>query len=364
MLPDPRCYGAADSDDRLLRLASDVASGGGGEAELRARARMLLEAGDDDALFHALERAPGRGAFRAIWNAVGAVAEGPCTVDAEIVARPFAIPVVLVAGARRPLQVPGVLPDVGELHSLLEREGALGATRNFGLSAELAPLETLERLRPSAVFRWRAAVPDGPIDGMRGEPVEVAPGREQAYLRFVLGAGITPSHHPSLIETAGDIGRWGMPFTRTLARQLARDGLELLPLARPPATLLDAPQCGRRAALEVALHLFASHAIRACRMTAGEPAVVVSAHRGGHAAELRVSVSSLLDDALLEGFRWPLHPLDDLDEITAVIAGLLAACRVDDVRWLPRVLDRAVGGAGAYIPVRQFDRAAETQRSA
>jgi hypothetical protein len=299
---------------------------------------------------------PSSAAYRKLWCAICAAAEGhdPGERNAGIVARPFAIPVVLVAGARRGLRIPGELADVAEVHALLERQGAVGATRNFGLSAALTPLEALERIPPSLVSRWNRAYTGGAIDGMQGAPIEVAPGREQAHLRFLLGAGITPAHLPSFLETAADIGRWGALFTQTLARQLAQGGLELLPLGRPPAPLLQAAQQGRRAVLETAFQLFASHAIRTCRMTAGEPVVVVSTHREGRAAEVRVSVSSLLDDALLEGFRWPLHPLDELGEIVSSIADLLAGCRVGDVRWIPRVVTESVSAA-AFVSARDFD---------
>jgi hypothetical protein len=333
---------------------------------LRAHVRLLLDAEDDAAICGALRAAPSAAVYRSLWSAICAVVEGRDIrgSDTGIVARTFAIPVIVVAGARRALEIPAALPDIAEILSLIERQGALGATRNFGLGAELVPLETLERLRPSLVYRWNTAFTGGAIEGMAGAPIEVAPGREQAHLRFLAGAGIAPAHLPSFVETAGDIGRWGKSFTQTVSRQLAQSGLELLPLARPPAALLEAAHTGRRAVLETAFQIFASQAIRACRMSAGEPTVIVSAHREGEAAEVRVSVSSLLDDALLEGFRRPLHPLDDLDEIAASIADLLNACRVMDVRWLSQVVAEPLpASVSAFIPVRVFERMAKAPMS-
>jgi hypothetical protein len=99
-------------------------------------------------------------------------------------------------------------------------------------------------------------------------------------------------------------------------------------------------------------------------MAAGEPVVIVSAYREGQAAEVRTSVSSMLDDALLEGFRWPLHPLDDLGEIASSIADLLEGCRVGDVRWMPRVLsESSLASAAAFISVRDFDCMADAPTS-
>ena len=366
-LPDPRRFGADSGDNALSALASVAGAGDeAAAAELRSQVRRRLTTEDDAALYEALSAAPSDSVYRKLWSTICAVAEGHDAGDsgAAIVARPFAMPVILVAGARRSLWVPGTLPDIAEVHALLERQGAVGATRNFGLSAELTPLEALEHIRPSLVFRWNAAYTGGAMHGMAGAAIEVAPGREQAHLRFLLGAGITPAHLPSFLEPAADLGRWGSLFTRTLARQLAQSGLELLPLARPPGTLLEAAPRGRRAVLETAFPLFASHALRTCRMAAGEPAVIVSAHREGQAAEVRISVSSMLDDALLEGFRWPLHPLDELGEIASSIADLLEGCRVGDVRWMPRVLsESSLESAAAFISVRDFDRVADTPAS-
>jgi hypothetical protein len=77
----------------------------------------------------------------------------------------------------------------------------------------------------------------------------------------------------------------------------------------------------------------------------------------GQAPELRVSVSSMFDDTRLEGFRWPLHPMDDLAEITATIAELLGACRVTDVNWLPDVVaESAPGAVSEFFSVRDLGR--------
>jgi hypothetical protein len=256
-----------------------------------------------------------------------------------------------------------VLPDISEIHALLEQHGALGATRNFGMSAALCPLEVLERFNPSSVFRWNHAYAGAVPKDISGLPIAVAAGSEQAHLRFLVGAGITPAHLPSFPETAGNIGNWGVAFSRTVARQLAQSGLELLPLARPPAGLLRAAHSGRHAVIETAFHLFASHALRSCRMTAGEPVVVLSAHRESGDAEVRVSVSSVLDDALLEGFCWPLHPADDLEVIIAAVAGLMEASRVKDLRVVPEVVSGKYAlDAPRFLSARVFDRASWLRR--
>ena len=57
---------------------------------------------------------------------------------------------------------------------------------------------------------------------------------------------------------------------------------------------------------------------------------------------------------MLEGFRWPLHPLDDLARITGSIAELLDECRVNDVQSALKVLP-ALNAQGQVWFVRARD---------
>ena len=170
---------------------------------------------------------------------------------------------------------------------------------------------------------------------------------ETAHLRFLVGAGITLAAAPPFIETASNIGVWGMRLAQLLARQLATAGVELLVLPRPPLSLLAAPHAGRRAQLEAAFQLFIGNELRRLRLAIGDPDVVVSAHALGEgSAELRITLSTPFDTAPTAGFRWLLDPLDDLTEIAATIEGFLQECRLTAVQSVPRVLpDRDARGA-------------------
>jgi hypothetical protein len=261
------------------------------------------------------------------------------------------MPIVIVSGARRRAALPGVLGDPGALANVLAGAGALGENRNFGFSNALCSLEALEGIAPSTVSGWRVSGAAG--DVVMPEPIPVRPG-EEAHLRFLLGAAVTPAAAPSVTETAAHIGAWGMPFARALGVQLATADVEVLALPRPPVGVLTATCRGRRAQLDVALNLFLSNAIKRMRAAAGEPTLVLSAHAGaGGAAEFRVSLSSVLDDTLLEGYRRPLHPLDDLDELAQSVGQLAADCRLSDVRFVRSVLP--AGGNGSSLFVRASD---------
>ena len=158
---------------------------------------------------------------------------------------------------------------------------------------------------------------------------------EQVHLRFLVGPGIAPAIEPALTQTASNIGAWGMPLMRLLTTQLAQAGAEILPMARPPADLLRAAHAGRTAQLETACNLFASNAVRRFRSASGDPVAIISAHDNG---ELRLTLSQPFDDQMVEGFRWPLHPLDDIVAIMASMTELLDQCRFGRVEIVSRVL--------------------------
>jgi hypothetical protein len=361
-LPDPRRFPEYAADNRLALLASashagDQSSG----AALIGALRHCVKSGSDDELSEALRAASSPGIYRHLWNLVCSVADRSLAAEGErlLAPRSFAIPLVLVAQTNAGAVIPGVVPDIGEVTRLLEQHGAIGSSRNIGLSNALCPLEAMEGLQPSRVYGWTADFTAGGVPReIEARDIDVARGREQVHLRFLIGAGIAPNTEPSFLETASNVGAWGVPLTRLLARQLAQPGLELLPVARPPAGILKAAHAGRYAQLELAFDLFVSNTVRRFRSTVGEPRVVVSAHRSERqGAEIRVSLSSALDDMLLEGFRWPLHPLDELDRIDAGITGLLHECRVDDVRILTAVvIDSDPSNRQTFIRAADFDR--------
>jgi len=263
-------------------------------------------------------------------------AEPRAAEPGAIVARAFAIPLVIIAAATARAEIPGELPDVAALQVVLERRHALGPTRNFGLSNAMCGLQALEALDPARVLvALRDFQPQSLHAALPPAALTVVPGREQVELRFLVGAVIAAAEAPGFVETAANVGAWGRDFAQALARQIAGPGLQLLVLPRPPRDLLSAAYAGRRAQLEVALDLFVSNTVRRFRAAVGDPMAIVSTHAG---AELRVTLSSPFAEDLTEGFRWPLSPQDDLGQIEAHILSLLGDVRLNDVRIAPDVL--------------------------
>lgn len=352
VLSDPRTFGVERRDDPLVRLAAAVAAGGSerpqAERRLRAAVRERLEQEAEAEIHAALAAVSNAACYRALWDALVAVVEAPGPDGGDITAQAFALPLVLVAASTQRVVLPAVLDGIEELVALFERQHALGQTRNFGLSNALAELAAFERLPALQAYEAARSLDTRQIRGaFPPAPVVVETGREQAHLRFLVGAGIAPSHAPDFTETAANIGAWGGACSRWLGARLTTPGSQLLVLPRPPCALLRAGHVGRTAQLDVALHLFVSAAVRRFRQTVGDPVAILSVHDDW---ELRVSLSSPFADDLIEGYRWPLHPLDDLDQIARQIAALLEQVRIGDVRTVRGILPALRAGGAIFHP--------------
>lgn len=361
-LPDPRRWNEDPGDKPLLRLArASLAGDRAAQMRLLALLHECIGQGRDEEITGALRLATAPAVYRHLWEHACAAVDQPQTGDEPVVARLFAIPLVLIAGAKRKVIIPGIVPDIDEITALLGMQGAVGAARNFGLSNALSSLSALERVALSRAYAWaRDFKASGASRDIGAEAIDVAPGREQVHLRFLVGAGIAAPTAPSFLETAANIGTWGMPLTRALARQLAQPGLDLLPVPRPPTTILKAAHAGRCVQLELAFNLFVSNTVRQFRSMVGDPTVVLSAHLGeAGMAEIRISMSTGLDDTLLEGFRWPLHPLDELERVVSTITDLLRECRIGDVRVVESVcFDDKARDRPLFIRAADYDRLA------
>lgn len=351
-LPDPRHWRTPPADSHLHDMAAaslngDVAARAGLKLELDA----LLNSGADEAVQSLLRDAPFAECYRHLQQMLARLVNKPERGEA-LIARLFAIPLVIVAGAKKTLRLPDALPDIAAVTALLEQHGVLGAGRNFGLGNALCSVETLDCLRPGLLRRWAAQLRTGaaPLE-LAGSAMAIVPGREQVYLRFLVGASVTPAHVPQAMETS--VGAWGIPLTKMLAGQLAQPGLEVLPIPRAPVALYLASDAGRAAQIELAFSLFLSNEVRKFRMSVGDPAVVLSAHRtDGGGAELRVSLSSVFDESMLEGFRWPLYPSDDEIEIFNKIKHLLDECRLVDISVLATIGANLNARGGRFLSAR------------
>ncbi len=334
--PDARLYAAvADSLAADSRQRADTL-----DREIREGLAVRLRS-DGATLAALFAGAPSVDVTRHLWRQLDAVwRDATVPTKADFALTIFALPIVIVGGiegAADDVTHPGILEESELLAAILREHRALGGNETFAFADALVSADALDFPQLPEIFawqrlpEWRAAEFSPRI--LPPSPLCFPAGREGVHLRFLVGSAVAP-RGADLFATA-DVGKWGMPFTKELSRQLASSRASVLALALAPQRPLPAFHAGRVAKREVGAQLFASNAIRKLRASVGEPTAVISAHRapdvpGG--GELRLSLSSPFAPRDAEGFRCPLHPLDRAGDVASMLAKLMTDCRVTDLR--------------------------------
>jgi hypothetical protein len=363
-LPDPRRFPALDDLPRDLAATCRTAAAALAaptrqdadryDASLRERLKAALD-GDGRTLEALVAGAPSADVARHLLRQLD-LAWREAEAAGGVTAHLFALPVVVVTGleaASGEGTLAGVLDDAPALAAILAEHGALAGNRSFALANVLTAAGAIDLAALPALRAWQR-LPDAPVAGVAlparavpPAPLAFAAGREAVHLRFIPGTAL--ARGGAELTADATVGKWGLPFTQALSRQLGGDRVSVLALPRAPARLLAAVQAGRAAQREVSAQLFASNAIRKLRASVGEPSAVISAHRTADApggGELRLSLSSPFEPRDAEGFRCPLYASDRVADVVAMLRGLLADCRVNDVRVVPGIHADRVAGTG------------------
>lgn len=348
-LPDPRLYPDPMPSNMLIHYTLSVlnaASDSDREAcrvSLKQAVADILERGDVLTLSVALAMVPSQAAYRVLWEALRAAAEQPEGRHAVI----FAVPLVLVAGAKPEATLPARIEDVDGLNALLREHGVFAPGAEVFLSGKLLHPDTVAGISSAQLYRFTRSL----ADAARGLPLELEPSavtvrNDGVFLRYLIGVAIQEEGEPAPVKLGGAVGPWGIPLMKFLGEQLKTDGVTLFPIARPPQALLQAIVAGGSARQEVTLQAFASSMIRKLRDMGQEPVAVLSAHENG---ELRCTISAPGDEKNWEGFVWQLSPLDSVPLIASQFCELMAECRVSDVRVVPQVQPDQQNGIPLFL---------------
>lgn len=371
-IADPRDFPGADAVPpdiaalyRQAETSLAATTGQDADAADRASGSALAArlAGDGATLATIMANAPSVAVARHLWRLLDAHCGPVSDPGAGVAATVFAIPVVIVAGVEGAATggaLPGILPEPDALAAILREHRALGGNRTFALASALVAVDAIDIVRLPEWLAWQR-LPDAASDPraagaawaartLAPSPIPLVPGRETVSLRFVMGTALAKPGVDLLADPT--VGKWGIPFTRALDRQIGGGSLPVLALPRAPQRLLPAVQQGRAAQREVSAQLFVGNALRRLRAAVGEPAAVISAHRAPGApggGELRLSLSSPFEPRDAEGFRCPLYPLDRAADVAAMLVQLLRDCRVTDVRVLAGVHPDRNPGTGLRL---------------
>jgi hypothetical protein len=332
-IPDPRRF--SDARPSPLGEAANEIVAASPDAQTRLLSRLsqrlsdMLRQGEEKGIREALRQPASASACRALQQALE-LALAPNVGDGGVHVRVFAIPVLFVVGAPTAARVDGVVADAGAIRALFETAGTLGHCRNFGLSNALADLGSVENISWPTLYAITHAEQWHGLAGLDLPPADIAvtANQESVHLRFLVGAALTPGDAPGFVESAGDIGRWGMSLTQLLGRQLATQDVSLLAIPRPPRGIVHAAREGWHAAREMGFELFLSNALRQARLRTGEPDVTIAA---GSDNSIRIHLTSPFDDMFDQTYIWPLAASDGFDTIVNSIFALLNEARADRI---------------------------------
>jgi hypothetical protein len=338
VFPDVAAAPAESARLHALAAKSQAATGREAAALDEQLARLLtalLAPGSGERLATVFATAPSAAVHRHLWRLLAQCERNRAAGEALGVTV-FAMPVVIVAGIegerRSPITLTGVLDDAAALAAILREHGALAGNQAFALANVVVAASAIDFARLPDLLAWRALSETPPLArALEPAPITLAEGVATVHLRFLVGSALAETD----LLGDGRVGKWGIPFTQALGRQLAAPDASVLALPRAPQSLLNALQQGRAAHREVGAHVFVSNAIRKLRAAVGEPTAIISTHRTGAASgggEVRLSLSSPFGPNAAEGFRCPLFPLDRVGDVVAMLKHLLDECRVADVR--------------------------------
>jgi hypothetical protein len=317
------------------------------EAALDAELLQLLEAGNDQAIEAALANTQDQAEARVLNDRLRAViARGKGAESSHCVV--FALPIVLVAGSRTEITIPGELPRIEAVRQLLIDREIIAADADLHLSNRLVERDALLDIKPSTLLQWRDTQ-ELPADGLQ-MPLQPAPitfKGDGVYLRYLVGTVIQRNDHAPAIQLNAPQGAWSMALSKLLGELLDNPILTLFPLPRAPQTLLAALEDGRHAQQDIRFQVFASNTLRSLRDKGETPVAVLSTHENG---ELRVTIGAEKNGEEWTGFVWPLSTLDRIDLIQQMMVSLLRECHHDDIRVIPEVLPTVVNNL-PYFPL-------------
>ncbi len=230
----------------------------------------------------------------------------------------FVMPVILVVGSQKRTRLSTVMRDVGALSDIFESLGVLGHCKNFGLANSLTDYEVLNGY-PLKSWKEASRYDDSKklatLDFPEC-PLEVQAGSEAAQLRFLCGVSLSPSSAPSIFESAGNIGRWGIKFAEAVSQQLSTEDCSILAIPRPPMSLIKSLEEGYWSVREVGFQLFASNAINHARLKFGEADICIDSSSG---SKVLVRLSSLFDDSFDRTFDFPVAPYESHEKVLSIM---------------------------------------------
>ena len=340
-LVDPRIATAPANSD-LVRLATEILQTDLSHQRPRFVAltqtlKGVLDSGDEQEIRNAINLPGLPDAKRLLIEALDMAVSSPdanCSLQGLF----FAVPVLIVTGGVSNIEISGVLPTKLDVRKLLEDAGAMAHNQNVSLSNALTSLNEIEKVSWAYLRQCNNGDSLDQVSLSDFPPANISSSslQEIVHLRFLVGLSIGSPKVPKFTETAGDISKWGINFTKQFGEHVKSSSGKVLGIPRRPVSFPRAIFDGLWVANEMSLQVFVSSVLRSSRQKIGEPNVSVATY-SDHSVRLRVT--SVFDDQLDQTFGWHLSGIDEFSRVVETIRDLLVECGLRNIKVIPAILD-------------------------
>lgn len=335
VLPDSRPYPTDPVKNELLIYAGQIAHSNSiaqtklARESLNAKIHEMMAQNFYLSLSVAMSMAPDAESYRALMDALDDVLQAKNENEVQW----FALPVIVVSGAKQASQLKSETPEA-RLKACLENHPTF---RNLSQATWLPQLLCAEDFARIKADKWYAAKqsPEAAAEFAASLPHRqlAIPKDQSVHTLYALGYG-----DARLIASLGqNLQEVALPLMQVWQEHLTENGLTLFTNPLPPQTPTSALAEASHLRLRMALDVFSANAIRAVRLQSPRVGVVMAAEEGG---KLLFGFNATDQAFALQQqvFVWPLSPRDNIGVIQQNFLDLMVDCHVEHIRLLHDIL--------------------------
>lgn len=335
ILPDTRPYPTDPVKNDLLLYASQIAHATSqaqrtlAKEQLHSKINEMLTQNFYLGLSVALSMAADEQVYAILMDELDKVLQAK--TDTEI--QWFALPVVVVAGAKQTQNLPLAAPSM-ELAACLANYPTLRPLSHATWLPHLLRADDFAAIKADAWFAakqniqaaetFAQTLPESPL---------TIPADQSVHAFYALGYG-----NADLLPVLGqNLREAALPLMQVWQQSLATQGLTLFTNPLSPNTPLAALTDASHMRLRMALDVFAANAIRAIRLQSPRVGVVMAAQEGG-----KLLFGFNTTDQAFElpplTFTWALSPRESIGVVQQNFLNLMADCQVEHIHQLDKPL--------------------------
>lgn len=335
ILPDTRPYPTDPVKNDLLLYATQIAHATSSaqralaQEQLNGKIHEMLSQNFYLGLSVAMSMAADEHAYAALMDALDAVLQAKSADEVQW----FALPVVVVAGAKQANVLPTATPSI-ELAACLANYPTFKPLSNATWLPNLIRADDFAAIKADKWFAAKQNIQAAQQFAQNlPQRAQNIPADQSVHVLYALAygdAGILPTLGQNLRDAA-------LPLMQVWQENLATQGLTLFTNPLSPNTPLAALSDASHMRLRMALDVFAANAIRAIRLQSPRVGVVMAAQEGGKLLFGFNTTDQAFELPKLT-FTWTLSPRENIGVVQQNFLNLMADCQVEHIYQLDKPL--------------------------